>query len=59
LSLRVPSIKEQVSNFYAFYAIDTYDISISQAQIFIFTFLILGAIGTFLGGSLADRFGKK
>src|SRR5699024_10778633 len=40
-------------------AIDTYDISISQAQIFIFTFLILGAIGTFLGGPLADRFGKK
>src|SRR5690625_604853 len=32
-----------ISNFYAFYAIDTYDISISQAQIFIFTFLILGA----------------
>src|SRR5690625_4525126 len=48
-----------ISNFYAFYAIDTYDISISQAQIFIFTFLILGAIGTFLGGPLADRFGKK
>src|SRR5699024_2155604 len=43
-----------ISNFYAFYAIDTYDISISQAQIFIFTFLILGAIGTFLGGPLAD-----
>src|SRR5699024_3594216 len=48
-----------ISNFYAFYAIDTYDISISQAQIFIFTFLILGAIGTFLGVPLADRFGKK
>src|SRR5699024_8886398 len=30
-----------ISNFYAFYAIDTYDISISLAQIFIFTFLIL------------------
>lgn len=48
-----------ISNFYAFYAIDTYNISISQAQIFLFTFLILGAIGTFLGGPLADRFGKK
>src|SRR5699024_12258394 len=44
-----------IINFYAFYAIDTYDISISQAQIFIFTFLILVAIGNFLGGSLAVR----
>src|SRR5699024_11873891 len=28
-----------IGNFYAFYAIDTYGISISRAQIFIFTFL--------------------
>lgn len=48
-----------IGNFYAFYAIDTYGISISRAQIFIFTFLISGAVGTFLGGPLADRFGKK
>lgn len=48
-----------IGNFYAFYAIDTYGISISRAQIFIFTFLILGAIGTFIGGPLADKYGKK
>lgn len=48
-----------IGNFYAFYAIDSYDLSISQAQLYIFTFLILGAIGTFLGGPLADRFGRK
>lgn len=48
-----------IGNFYAFYAIDTYGISISRAQIFIFTFLISGAVGTFLGGPLADIFGKK
>ncbi len=48
-----------IGNFYAFYAIDTYGISISRAQIFIFTFLILGAIGTFAGGPLADRFGRR
>lgn len=48
-----------IGNFYAFYAIDTYGISISRAQIFIFTFLILGAIGTFIGGPLADKYGRK
>ncbi len=48
-----------IGNFYAFYAIDTYGISISRAQIFIFTFLISGAVGTFLGGPLADKYGRK
>lgn len=48
-----------VTNFYAFYAIDQYGLSISQSQIFIFSFLAAGAIGTFFGGPLADRFGKK
>lgn len=48
-----------ISNFYAFYAIDSYHLSIAESQIYIFTFLLMGAIGTFFGGPLADRFGKK
>lgn len=48
-----------ISNYYAFYAIDTYGVSIAESQTFIFVFLLTGAIGTFLGGPLADRFGKK
>jgi len=48
-----------ISNFYAFYAIDSFSISIAKAQLFIFTFLFSGAIGTFIGGPLADRFGKR
>lgn len=48
-----------ISNFYAFYAIESYHLSIAQAQIYIFTFLLAGAFGTFLGGPLADRFGKR
>lgn len=48
-----------VSNFYAFYAIETFDISIAKAQLFIFSFLFAGAVGTFVGGPLADRFGKR
>ncbi|RYG71484.1 MFS transporter [Lentibacillus lipolyticus] len=48
-----------ISNFYAFYAIENYGLSIAESQYYIFTFLLMGAIGTFLGGPLADRFGKK
>ena len=48
-----------ISNFYAFYAIDTYGVTIAKAQTYIFAFLFAGAVGTFIGGPLADRFGKK
>ncbi|MGE6631677.1 MFS transporter [Bacillus sp. NPDC077027] len=48
-----------ISNFYAFYAIEKYGLTIKESQTYIFLFLILGAVGTFLGGPLADRFGKK
>ncbi|MGE8206427.1 MFS transporter [Heyndrickxia sp. NPDC080065] len=48
-----------ITNFYQFYLIDDYGLSIKQAQIFVFIFMIAGVIGTFLGGPLADRFGKR
>jgi len=48
-----------ISNFYAFYAIEKYDLTIATSQLYIFTFLVMGAVGTFLGGPLADRFGKR
>lgn len=48
-----------ISNYYAFYAIQNYGVSIAESQTFIFVFLLTGAIGTFVGGPLADRFGKK
>lgn len=48
-----------IGNFYAFYTIDNYGLSIAKSQIYIFTFLFMGAVGTFFGGPLADRFGKK
>lgn len=48
-----------MTNFYAFYAIEKYSFTISQAQLFLFAFLVSGALGTFFGGPLADRFGKK
>lgn len=48
-----------ISNYYAFYAIQEYGLTIAQSQTFIFVFLLAGAIGTFIGGPLADRFGKR
>ncbi len=48
-----------ISNFYTFFAIDKYRLTIASSQIYIFIFLLMGAVGTFLGGPLADRFGKR
>lgn len=48
-----------IANFYAFHVIDNFGLSIAKAQIYIFTFLLMGAVGTFVGGPLADRFGKR
>lgn len=48
-----------IANFYIFYAMETFDVSISAGQVFIFVFLFTGAIGTFFGGPLGDRFGKR
>jgi MFS transporter, FSR family, fosmidomycin resistance protein len=48
-----------MTNFYAFFAIEEYSLTIKESQLFLFAFLIAGAFGTFFGGPLADRFGKK
>nr|WP_295970174.1 MFS transporter [uncultured Bacillus sp.] len=48
-----------ITNYYAFYAIEHYSLSVRQSQMFLFTFLVAGALGTFFGGPLSDRFGKK
>jgi MFS transporter, FSR family, fosmidomycin resistance protein len=48
-----------ISNFYQFYLIRHYGLSIKSAQYVIFVFLASGVLGTFLGGPLSDRFGKR
>ncbi|TCZ75781.1 MFS transporter [Paenibacillus albiflavus] len=48
-----------ISSFYAFYLEEVYKISMGNAQIYLLVFLIAGAVGTFFGGPLADRFGKR
>ncbi|PEN87886.1 MFS transporter [Bacillus toyonensis] len=48
-----------IGNFYQFYLIEHSGLSIKNAQYFVFAFMIAGVLGTFFGGPLADRFGKK
>jgi FSR family fosmidomycin resistance protein-like MFS transporter len=48
-----------MGNFYQFYVRDTYGLTISAAQLPLFLFMAAGVAGTFLGGILADRFGRK
>ncbi|WP_394232709.1 MFS transporter [Niallia oryzisoli] len=48
-----------ITNFYTFFAIEKYSLTIQQAQMYLFAFLIAGALGTFFGGPMADRLGKR
>lgn len=48
-----------IGSYYAFFLKDTFSLSTQDAQIYIFLFLGAGALGTFFGGPLADRFGKR
>lgn len=48
-----------ITSFYIFHLMDHYDVSIKSGQLYIFLFLTLGAVGTFFGGPMADRIGRK
>lgn len=48
-----------MSSFYVFYLMDQYNLSLQLGQVFIFTFMAFGVVGTFFGGSLSDRIGRK
>ncbi|UPM53291.1 MFS transporter [Gottfriedia acidiceleris] len=48
-----------IGNYYQFYLIKSYGLSIKSTQLYLFIFMIAGVIGTFIGGTLADRFGKR
>ncbi|WP_246320563.1 MFS transporter [Paenibacillus qinlingensis] len=47
-----------ITNYFIFYLTETYHLSASSAQVYIFVYLGAGAVGTFLGGPVADRFGR-
>lgn len=48
-----------ITNFYVFYLMDHYNLPLRTGQVFIFIFMAFGVIGTFFGGSLSDRIGRK
>lgn len=48
-----------ITSFYVFYLMDHYDVSLRLGQILIFLFMAFGVVGTFFGGSLSDRIGRK
>lgn len=48
-----------LSTYYTFYLISKFNLSIQQSQIHLFIYLIAYAIGTFAGGPLGDKFGRK
>ncbi|MFJ5792592.1 MFS transporter [Lysinibacillus sp. NPDC093197] len=48
-----------ITSFYVFYLMDHYNVSLRLGQILIFTFMAFGVVGTFFGGSLSDRIGRK
>ncbi|MES2742077.1 MAG: MFS transporter [Pseudomonadota bacterium] len=47
------------SSYYTFYLIDRFALSAHAAQLYLFLFLAAVAAGTFLGGPIGDRIGRK
>ena len=47
------------SSFYTFYLIDHFQVSVKDAQIYLFVYLGAFATGTFAGGPIGDRIGRK
>ncbi|MDP4099010.1 MFS transporter [Paenibacillus sp. P96] len=48
-----------IGSYYSFYLIQVFNLPLETAMVYIFLFLGAGALGTFFGGPLADRFGKR
>ncbi|WP_429996520.1 MFS transporter [Metabacillus fastidiosus] len=48
-----------ISVYYPFELMDKFGLSLNQVQMYIFTFAVSGAIGTFFGGPLSDKYGRK
>jgi FSR family fosmidomycin resistance protein-like MFS transporter len=48
-----------ISNYFVFYLMEQFKITVPQSQVYIFLYMGAGIIGTFFGGPLADRFGRK
>ncbi|ARU04939.1 MFS transporter [Comamonas serinivorans] len=47
------------SNYFTFYLIERFGVSLQDAQLYLFAFLAAVAAGTFAGGPVGDRIGRK
>jgi FSR family fosmidomycin resistance protein-like MFS transporter len=48
-----------LSSYYTFYLIERFQVSVEAAQMYLFLFLAAVAAGTFAGGPIGDRIGRK
>jgi FSR family fosmidomycin resistance protein-like MFS transporter len=48
-----------MTSYYTFYVMERFGVSMQQSQLYLFVFLGAGAIGTFVGGPVGDRIGRK
>ncbi len=48
-----------LNNYYTFYLISRFDVSVESAQFYLFAFLAAVAVGTLIGGPVGDRIGRK
>lgn len=48
-----------LTNYYTFYLIHKFHLSVQGAQLHLFLFLFAVALGTILGGPIGDRYGRK
>ncbi|BDM23725.1 MULTISPECIES: MFS transporter [Pseudomonas] len=47
------------TNYFTFYLIEHFGLSVQQSQLYLFVFLAAVALGTFAGGPVGDRIGRK
>jgi FSR family fosmidomycin resistance protein-like MFS transporter len=59
LTLTKNAYMAAVSNYFTFYLINKFGVSVQQSQLMLFLFLGAAALGVFAGGPIGDRFGAK
>ncbi|BCJ87225.1 MFS transporter [Effusibacillus dendaii] len=53
------ALQSGIASFLPVYFVDVNKASVTLSEMVLFVFLMAGAVGTYFGGALADRFGKK
>lgn len=48
-----------MTNYFTFYLIEKFNVTVADSQYYLFAFLAAAAIGTIIGGPIGDRFGRK